>query len=149
VLCAPHLEIGGWHKKGGGVQIRGNTFLAGYKGKTWLVIGARVPFSEWSCGYVGGNDGWADLADNHCLDWHYASARDGNIALTGGLDQSRGTAFTLGLTFGTTQHDALSTLVQSLSIPFDETREAFIRQWERTSTRFALAATANDSKLFE
>ena len=69
--------------------------------------------------------------------------------MTGGLDLSRGTAFTLGLAFGTTRHDALSTLVQSLSIPFDETRKAFMRQWERTSKQFALAATANNSKLFE
>jgi glucoamylase len=29
------------------------------------------------------------------------------------------------------------------------TRDAFIRQWERTSRRFTLAATANNSKLFE
>jgi glucoamylase len=149
VLCAPHLEIGGWHNNGEVLQIRGHTFLAAHKGNTWLVIGASIPFTECSCGYVGVNDGWTDLADNYRLDWHYASARDGNIALTGGLDLSRGTAFTIGLAFGTTQHDALSTLVQSLSIPFDETRAAFIRQWERTSTRFALAATANDSKLFE
>jgi glucoamylase len=149
VLCAPHLEIGGWHNNGEVLQIRGHTFLAAHKGNTWLVIGASIPFTECSCGYVGVNDGWTDLADNYRLDWHYAAARDGNIALTGGLDLSRGTAFTIGLAFGTTQHDALSTLVQSLSIPFDETREAFIRQWERTSTRFALAATANDSKLFE
>jgi len=149
VLCAPHLEIGGWRNNGEVLQIRGHTFLAAHKGNTWLVIGASIPFTECSCGYVGVNDGWTDLADNYRLDWHYASARDGNIALTGGLDLSRGTAFTIGLAFGTTQHDALSTLVQSLRIPFDETREAFMRQWERTSTRFALAATAHDSKLFE
>ena len=141
VLCAPHLEIGGWHNNGEVLQIRGYTFLAASKGNTWLVIGASIPFTECSCGYVGVNDGWTDLADNYRLDWHYASARDGNIALTGGLDLSRGTAFTIGLAFGTTQHDALSMLGQSLSIPFDETREAFIRQWERTSKRFALADT--------
>ena len=123
------------------MQIRGHTFLAAHKGNTWLVIGASIPFTECSCGYVGVNDGWTDLADNYRLDWHYASARDGNIALTSGLDLSRGTAFTIGLAFGTTQHDALSMLGQSLSIPFDETREAFIRQWERTSKRFALADT--------
>src|SRR5215510_2018246 len=149
VLCAPHLEIGGWHNNGEVLRLRDHTILAAHKGKTWLVIGASIPFTECSVGYVGVNDGWTDLADNYRLDWQYESAPAGNIALTGGLDLSRGTAFTLGLAFGTTQHDALSTLGQSLSIPFDETREAFIRQWERTSKRFALAATANDSKLFE
>jgi len=39
--------------------------------------------------------------------------------------------------------------LQSLSIPFELTRDAFVRQWERTSRRFALAARSNDSKLFE
>jgi len=149
VLCAPHLEIGGWHNNGEVLRMGGYTFLSAHKGNTWLVIGASVPFTECSCGYVGVNDGWTDLADNYRMDWQYESALDGNIALTGGLDLSRGTEFTIGLAFGATEHNALSTLVQSLSIPFDQTREAFIRQWERTSKRFALAATSNDSKLFE
>jgi glucoamylase len=73
VLCAPHLEIGGWPNNGEVLQIRGYTFLAAYKGHTWLVIGASVPFTECSCGYVSVNDGWTDLADNYRLDWHYAS----------------------------------------------------------------------------
>jgi glucoamylase len=68
VLCAPHLEIGGWHNNGEVLQIRGYTFLAAHKGNTWLVIGASIPFTECSCGYVGVNDGWTDLADNYRLD---------------------------------------------------------------------------------
>jgi glucoamylase len=69
--------------------------------------------------------------------------------LTGRLDLSRGPEFTVGLAFGTTRHDAISTLAQSLSIPFEQVRETFIHQWERTSKRFALAAGSNNSKLFE
>jgi len=149
LLCAPHLEIGGWHNNGAVLDVKGCKFLAAHKGGTWLVIGATAPFTECSCGYVGVNDGWTDLADNSRLDWQYQAALDGNIALTGGLDLSGGTEFTVGLAFGTTQHDALSTLLQSLSIPFEVTRDAFIRQWERTSRRFALAARCNNSKLFE
>jgi glucoamylase len=113
------------------------------------VIGATVPFTETSCGYVGVNDGWTDLADNYRLDWQYDAALDGNIALTGGLDLSQGTEFTVGLAFGTTEHDALSTLGQSLSIPFEQVRETFTRQWERTSKRFSLSANPNNSRLFE
>ncbi len=149
VLCAPHLEIGGWHNNGKVLRLRGQTLLTAFKGNTWLAIGASIPFTECSAGYVGVNDGWTDLSDNYRLDWQYEAALDGNIALTGGLDLSRGTEFTVGLAFGTTQHDALSTLAQSLSIPFEETRKAFIRQWERTSKRFSLAPSGNDSKLFE
>jgi glucoamylase len=149
VLCAPHLEIGGWHNNARVVEIKGRRFLAANKGGTWLVIGATVPFTDCSCGYVGVNDGWTDLADNYRLDWQYDAALDGNVALTGGLDLSRGTVFTVGLAFGTTCHDALSSLLQSLSIPFEQTRATFIHQWERTSRRFALAPKSTDSKLFE
>src|SRR5260370_4017229 len=149
VLCAPHLEIGGWRNNGYVLHVGRRKYLGAQKGNTWLAIAASVPFNELSCGYVGVNDGWTDLADNYRLDWQYEAALDGNIGLTGGLDLSRGTEFTVGLAFGTTQHDALSTLAQSLSIPFEETRKAFIRQWERTSKRFSLAPAGNDSKLFE
>jgi glucoamylase len=95
------------------------------------------------------NDGWTDLADNYRLDWQYDAALDGNIALTGGFDLSRGTKFTVGLAFGTTEHDALSTLEQSLSIPFERLRETFSSQWERTSKRFSLSVNSNNSRLFQ
>jgi glucoamylase len=149
VLCSPHLEIGGWHNNGEVLRYEGRTALTAYKGNTWLVIGATVPFTECSCGYVGVNDGWTDLSDNYRLDWQYDAVLDGNIALTGGLDLSKGSEFTLALAFGTTRHNALSTLAQSLSIPFERTREAFIRQWDRTSKRFSLPARSRDCKLFE
>ena len=58
VLCAPHLEIGGWHNNGRIVRIGSRRFLTAQKGNTWVVIGATVPFTEMSCGYVGVNDGW-------------------------------------------------------------------------------------------
>ena len=148
VLCAPHLENGGWHNNGYVLRVGRRKYLGAQKGNTWLGIAATVPFNELSCGYVGVNDGWTDLADNYRLDWQYEAALDGNIALTGRLDLSRGTEFTLGLAFGTTQHDALSSLAQSLSVPFEETRAAFVRQWERTSKRFDLGR-ADPSTLFE
>lgn len=149
VLCAPHLEIGGWNNNGQVLRLSENKLLVAWKRNTWLVIGATVPFTDCSCGYVGVNDGWTDLAHNYQLDWQYDAAVDGNIALTGGLELSHGAEFTVGLAFGTSRHHALSTLAQSLSIPFEETRQAFVRQWERTSKRFALAARSNNSKLFE
>lgn len=149
VLCAPHLEIGGWNNNGQVLRYDGNTILTANKGDTWLVISATVPFTETSCGYVGVNDGWTDLSDNYRLDWQYDAVRDGNIALTGGLDLSRSTKFTIGLAFGTTRHNAMSTLAQSLAVPFEKTRESFIRQWERTARRSVLPDGSDNSHLFE
>jgi glucoamylase len=149
VLCAPHLEIGGWNNNGYVLQVGSRQYLAAHKGNTWLALAATVPFTEVSCGYVGVNDGWTDLADNYRLDWRYGAALDGNIALTGGFELAHAAEFTVGLAFGTTQHDALTTLAQSLCIPFEETRETFIRQWKTTSKRFFLAANSRKPALFE
>jgi glucoamylase len=149
VLCAPHLEIGGWHNNGEVMRRRTHTILSAHKGNTWMAITATVPFTECSCGYVGVNDGWTDLNRNYRLDWQHDVALDGNIALTGCLDLSHGTEFTVGLAFGTSLHDALSTLAQSLSIPFERIRETFVRQWDRTSRRFELVSGSPNHKLFE
>jgi glucoamylase len=74
VLCAPHLEIGGWHNNAEILQSGDYKLLLAHKRNTWLALGATVPFTEASCGYVGVNDGWTDLADNYRLDWQYEEA---------------------------------------------------------------------------
>ncbi|GAC1525260.1 MAG: glucan 1,4-alpha-glucosidase [Chloroflexota bacterium] len=133
-LCAPHLEGGGWGNSGKVVEAAGYTVLCAHKGGTWLAMSATIPFRATSCGYVGVNDGWTDLATNYQMDWTYDCAGPGNIALTGELDLSAGTRFTLGLAFGDTFHHAVSTLMQSLSIPFARHRERFVAQWDRACT---------------
>src|SRR5208283_3970231 len=151
VLCAPHLQIGGMHNNGEVAEARGRRFLVAYRDFTYLTIAATLPFSRLSCGYVGVNDGWTDLAHNFRMDWTYDSALDGNIALTAEIDLSRGTEFTLGMGFGHTRHSATTTVSQSLSIPFDTSLSHFNDQWERTGKRFVLLDkfAAHDSTLFK
>lgn len=135
-LLAPHLEIGGSGNTGRAMNVAGRRLLVAHKGQTWLSMAASIPFVRRSCGYVGGSDGWSDLADNFQMDWEFDSAEDGNIALTGELDLRHGHEFTLGLAFGNGQHDAVTTLLQSLGVPFAEHRERFVEQWERAFRRF-------------
>ncbi len=130
-LLAPHLGVGGSGNIGRSIDTAGRTIQVAHKGDTWLAIGASIPFVNRSCGYVGSSDGWTDLADNFRMDWEFDSAEDGNIALTGELDLRKGHEFTLGLAFGTGQHDAVTTLLQSLGVPFADHRNRFIEQWER------------------
>ena len=63
-LCAHHLAGGGWGNNAYVVEVAGRTILTAEKHATWLALGADVPFSRASCGYVGQSDGWTDLADN-------------------------------------------------------------------------------------
>lgn len=134
-LLAPHLEVGGWGNTGHVTRTPWGKVLTAWKGGTWLALGATVPFVRCSCGYVGVNDGWQDLADNYRMDWEFDSALDGNIALTGELDLTRGREFVLGLAFGESLHRALRVLMQSLAIPFAEHRAHFLEQWRREAGR--------------
>jgi glucoamylase len=131
-LCAPHLEVGGRGNNGYIVEVAEHNILAAEKGGIWLALGATVPFTRLSCGYVGESDGWTDLADNFQMDWEFSCAVDGNLALTGKLDLDDKDEFTLGLAFGTTLHNAISTLFQSLNVPFQQQKQHYIQQWERS-----------------
>ncbi len=132
-LCAPHLEIGGWGNNGRVVTVSGRMLLTANKRNTWLVLGASAPFLRCSCGYVGQSDGWTDLASNYEMDWQFEEAPDGNIALTGEIDLRKGPEFTLGFAFGDTFQSAVTTLFQSLGLPFVQHQERFVEQWDRGS----------------
>ena len=134
-LCAPHLEVGGCGNNGHVVEVAGQRILTAQKGETWLALGATVPFKRLSCGYVGQSDGWTDLADNLQMDWEFDSAIDGNISLMGELDLDNTKEFTLGLAFGSSLHNAISTLFQSLNIPFPQQQETYFKQWQRSHTK--------------
>jgi glucoamylase len=144
VLCAPHLEIGGWHNNAAVLDTRCGRILVAYKGATWMALGATVPMLRFSCGYVAVNDGWTDLHDDFTLGCQYDAVYDGNIAVTGQMDLSQGSEFTLGLAFGDTRHRAITNLFQSLVTPFAEGLQRFRAEWTRTSKRFALAGSAVD-----
>jgi glucoamylase len=150
VLCAPHLQIGGWHNNAVVLHARGRQALMAYREDKFLTLAATANFSHLSCGYVGVNDGWTDLANHFTMEYAYDSALDGNVALTAEIDLSRGTEFTLGVGFGHTAHNAAATVIQSLSIPFDNALKSFLDQWQRTSKRLALLDKIQhrDSMLF-
>jgi glucoamylase len=134
-LCAPHLDVGGWGNNAYVVEIGGRPLLAAEKNGIWLVIGATIPFSRLSCGYVGASDGWTDLAHDFKMDWQFDRALDGNVALTGELDLKGRREFTLGLAFGHGIHHAASALFQSLGESFETHREKFSAEWDRPARR--------------
>jgi glucoamylase len=151
ILCAPHLEIGGWHNNAETFDTRAGRIFVAFKGATWMALGATAPILRRSCGFVAINDGWTDLHDNLTMDWEYDAAYDGNIALTAQIDLSAG-PFTVGLAFGDTRHRAITDLFQSFAVPFEGQVEHFRGEWSRTSKRFALASSGQDhtgSVLFE
>ncbi len=130
-LCAPHLEVGGAGNNAYITVANGRRILMTQKEGKWLAMGATIPFLRLSCGYVGSSDGWTDL-QNFTMDWQFEKASDGNVALTGQLAWSEDQEFTLGLAFGNSEHRAISTLLQSLGVPFDQHVARFATQWYST-----------------
>jgi len=133
MLCAPHLQVGGWSNNGYVIQVAGRKILMAQKAGVWLALGGTLQFSRASCGYVGRSDGWTDLAGNFQMDWEFDQASDGNIALMGQVDLGGKRDFTMGLAFGDTEHCAITTLFQALGIPFKEHLKRYTEQWDRTS----------------
>jgi glucoamylase len=133
VLLAPHLAVGGWNNTGNVTRIVGHEFLTAHKNNNWVALGASAPFIKRSCGYVGTTDGFQDIRHNLKLTNEFATAVDGNIALTGEIDLRHGYSFTVGLGFGRTLHRAVTTLFQSLGTPFEEHRARFVEQWDRSA----------------
>jgi len=136
-LLAPHMEVSGMGNSAERVRIAGRDVLVAWKGQTWLAMGCNVGFAKTSCGYVGYSDGWQDLHGNLKMDWEFERALDGNVALMGQVDLSRGHDFTVAIAFGDSLHAALTTLQQSLAIPFADHREKFVEQWRRICCNLA------------
>ena len=136
VLLAPHLGVAGWGNSGNLTRIIGHEFLTAHKEGIWLAMAATSPFVRTSVGYVGATDGWQDLDANFKMDYEFAAAENGNIALTGEIDLRRGYSFTLGIAFGRELNRAVTTLHQSLSEPFAQHRTRFIEQWHRACLHF-------------
>ncbi len=132
VLCAPHLEVGGWANNARVMEIAGRRILTAEKRGTCLALAATAPFVRLSCGYVGHSDGWTDLASNFQMDWEFDQALDGNVALTGELALDEHREFTLGLALGDGLHHAATALFQALGIPFQEQRRRYFDQWDRS-----------------
>jgi glucoamylase len=130
VLCAPHLEIGGWGNSGRVESVGARRVLTAQKDETWLALGASVPFIRASVGYVGVNDGWQDLSRHLDLTWEFDTADDGNIALTGELDVRADPVFTVAITFSDRRHGAITALLQALGHSFDGLRDKFVQQWQ-------------------
>ncbi len=137
VLCAPHLQVGGWGNNARVINVGGRNILTAEKGGTWLALGATAPFSRTSCGYVGHSDGATDLNQNKQMDWEFDEALDGNVALTGELDLSGGWEFTTGVAFGDSLSSAVSALFQSLAIPFKQHLDRYMEQWSRPCKHIA------------
>jgi len=159
VLLAPHVRGFGRGNSGFVASDAGQCFLAAHRGDTWLALGADSGFRHVSCGFVGVNDGWTDIVGNQrAPQFDFDCAINGNIALTGEVDLSKGPEFTVGLGFGEGDADspnkALVIVRESLSYDFSgphSSLQTYLDRWtESTAKMFKPAAntTSDGDVLF-
>ncbi|MGH9392839.1 MAG: glycoside hydrolase family 15 protein [Terriglobales bacterium] len=145
VLAAPHLDGVGWHNCAEVFAVAGRTLLLAHRNQHWMAIGATAALGHASAGYVGASDGWTDLAEHLAPTFHFATASDGNVALSAEIDWRAEREFTLGVAFGDSRQAAINALLQSLEQPFAGARARFAEQWARASDHVrALEAQAGD-----
>lgn len=145
VLCAPHLNVGGWGNNASVVEAAGRDVLVAEQDGVALALAATQPFSRLSVGYAGVSDGWIDLQQHKRLEWEFDRAPDGNVALAGELDLSVAQELVVGVGFGDNLHAALTAMMQGLGVPFDRQLERYREQWSRTANgREPLEAQSSD-----
>lgn len=131
-LLAPHLTGQGDGNSGWCSESAGHKFLHAMRENTHLVMGCTSGLSRRSVGYVGSSDGWTDLMTNYNMDWEFCSAVNGNIALMGEINITTSNEFTIAIAFGESRQSTITKLLQSLAGPFENHKEAYIQQWQRT-----------------
>ena len=131
VLLAPHIGGCGAGNSAWCSEIGGQKIIHAERGNAHLVMACSTGFLRRSVGYVGFSDGWQDLMQNFKMDWEFAAATDGNIALTGEIDLPDSGEFTIAVAFGRSYESAATKLFQSLASAFESHHAAYVRQWQR------------------
>ena len=135
-LLAPHLNQCGSHNSASINDTGGRALFHMWRADAaddpnsadlHMALGAEPDFLRRSCGYVGASDGWQDL-QNFAMDWTFPTAFDGNIAVTGECDISRG-EFILALGFGRSPQGGATKVLQAFATPFSKHRASFIEDW--------------------
>ncbi|MFV0443368.1 MAG: glucan 1,4-alpha-glucosidase [Planctomycetaceae bacterium] len=128
-LIAPHLANRGWGNTGWIGEYKGHPMLFAEQDGTALAVACATGWIARSVGFVGLSDGWQDLTRHKQLTWSYTRAENGNIALTGEVDQHSGAGSVVAIGFGRTASEAAERVWSSLNDGFEASWDAYIAQW--------------------
>ncbi len=147
VLADPSLSNDGMHDTG---SCSRSQLVASDSDMSSALI-TEPSLTEVSCGYKGTSDGWTDLHSHYRMLWHYASAPDGNVVLTGRTPIT-GTAgrerLTLALGFGPRRSDAVSGARAALATGWPTLSRRYSAGWHAylASLRTPPSSLATDSE---
>ena len=145
-LVAPHIGNQGMENSARRISVHGRDCLIAERAGKALAVIASIPFLKCSCGFVGASDGWTDLNFNFRMDWEFASATNGNVALMGELDIRHGHEWVLAIGFGASGEDAAHTAIKSLARGWTHAHKRYLRDWHTfCDSLIDLSALSTDS----
>lgn len=131
LLLSPHIMDKGEGNDGWLNDYKGVPMLfANREGVTLAVASLYADFVKRSIGYVGTSDGYTDLKQHKNMEWQYATAHNGNIALTAEIDISKTQEFVIAISFGAKEEDAAHHAWASLLDGYESARKKYIDGWE-------------------
>jgi glucoamylase len=131
LLLAPHLGNVGSNNTAWVGTYKGLPMLMAERDGQGLALACSVPWRKRSAGFVGFSDGWQDLNLHRRMNWEYARAENGNVALAGEIDIQRDSEFVLALGFGTNASEAAQRARASLIEGFEAARIVYVGDWEQ------------------
>lgn len=130
VILAPHILNAGDSNTAWTGEYKGMPmlFASGRQGVS-LALAASLPWLACSAGYVGVSDGWQLLLRNGALDERYRLAENGNVALCGEINLTKGGSALLALGFGGRPEEAGHRALSSLQDGFEAACRLYIEGW--------------------
>ncbi|MEN6585314.1 MAG: glycoside hydrolase family 15 protein [Sulfuricella sp.] len=129
-LLAPHLGGSGYDNQAEVSNYRNRRVLWAEQGPFGLCLAAvdsnqQDAWGRTSAGYVGASDGWQDFTRNGRMEWQYAHAGPGNVALMGELPRQA----ILALGFASSKESAATLAISALIRPFAEPWQQLLDDW--------------------
>lgn len=129
LLFAPRIGNRGYGNAARVVGVDSHRFLVASREKVVAAVAASVGFRKTSAGFVGHSDGWQDLHDDLQMDWMFAAAIDGHVALTGEIDLRKHRDFSVAVAFGHTDEEACRAAFTSSRKRFDDVLARYVGEW--------------------
>jgi len=130
VYADPAVDNSGFHDT---ADVTGDALMAA-QGTVVMAVASSTGFGEKTCGFVGVNDGLADLRSSGHLVQRFDRAVDGNVAEAAEIRQpTPGTPleFALAVAFGSSLDGALADARATLAQPMDATWQSYAGGWRR------------------
>ena len=130
VYADPAVDNSGFHDT---ADVTGDALMAA-QGTVIMAVASSTGFGEKTCGFVGVNDGLADLRSSGHLVQRFDRAVDGNVAEAAEIRQpTPGTPldFALAVAFGSSLDGALAEARATLAQPMEATWQSYAGGWRQ------------------